>query len=78
MIPGINIHNEHENGIIQLAFSLRHLKQIHLEPYHRIGESKRERLGMVCMDATEIPDRSQLEAMAKRIATATGIETLVM
>ena len=52
MIPGVNIHPEHEAGIICVAGGLRNLQQIHLEPYHNIGLSKRERLGM---DASCVP-----------------------
>lgn len=78
MIPGINLHQQHEEGIIRVANGLRNLLQIHLEPYHNIGLSKRERLGMPVSGSIEPPDRQLLEAMAERISVATGRETLVM
>lgn len=78
MIPGVNIHPEHEAGIIRTANSLRHLQQIHLEPYHNIGLSKRTRLGMEVPADTAPPDRQLLREMARRIAEKTGRETLVM
>ena len=78
MIPGINLHQQHEEGIIRVANGLRNLLQIHLEPYHNIGLSKRERLGMLVSGSIEPPDRQLLEAMAERITAATGRETLVM
>ena len=78
MIPGVNVNAEHEAGIIRLAASLQHVQQIHLEPYHNIGLSKRERLGMAGQDGIQRPDKALLEAMATRIAIATGVETLVM
>jgi len=78
MIPGVNITEEHESGIVRLARTLRYLQQIHLEPYHNIGVSKRERLGMVGDNGMERPDRGLLGAMAQRIAAVTGIKTLIM
>ena len=78
MIPGVNITQEHMQGIISVANSLEHLQQIHLEPYHSIGLSKRTRLGMNAEDGITLPDKNQLKAMAGDIAQATGRETLVM
>ena len=78
MIPGVNVNAGHEAGIIRLAASLQHVQQIHLEPYHNIGLSKWERLGMSDFDSFEIPEKEQLREMASRIAAATGIETIVM
>lgn len=78
MIPGVNIYPEHEAGIIGVAGSLRHLKQIHLETYHNIGLSKRTRLGMDTSGDIVPPDGEMLREMARRITEATGCETLVM
>jgi len=78
MIPGVNIRPEHTEGIIRLANSLSNLKQIHLEPYHRIGLSKRTRLGMDDTSTIPLPDRTLLTGMAQEIAAGTGRETLVM
>jgi len=78
MIPGVNIHEEHTQGIIHVAGGLKHLRQIHLEPYHSIGLSKRARLGMDAEDGIVQPNKAQLTAMAEAIAAATGRETLVM
>ena len=78
MIPKVNINAEHENGIIHLAGSLRNLQQIHLEPYHKIGLSKRKRLGMDASGGIELPDKRLLMEMAERISAQTGRETLVM
>ena len=78
MIPGVNIHPQHEAGIIGVAGGLRHLKQIHLEPYHNIGLSKRTRLGMAVSETIAPPDKQPLREMAGRVAEKTGVETLVM
>ena len=78
MIPGVNIDPEHEAGIVTQASALHHLRQIHLEPYHNIGLSKRTRLGMDASGGTDAPNRQTLTEMAERIAAKTGRETLVM
>ena len=78
IIPGINMNAEHMGGIIRLVQSLSHVQQIHLEPYHKIGLSKRTRLGMDDADTIPLPDRAYLSGMAEQIAQATHIETLVM
>ncbi len=79
MIPGYNITDEHINGIIDVASKLRHLSEIHLEPYHNIGVSKRIGLGM--REGTEMitpPDRDEMIANAERIRQKTNINTFVM
>ncbi len=79
MIPGYNISDKHVAGIIDVAGKLRHLKEIHLEPYHNIGVSKRIGLGM--SEGTDMiapPDREEMIAIADRIYKNTGIPTNVM
>ncbi|MBP3541884.1 MAG: glycyl-radical enzyme activating protein [Clostridia bacterium] len=78
MIPGVNLTQEHEDGIVRLAAGLQNLRQIHLEPYHNIGLSKQKRLGMEVSDSIQPPDKTLLTKMAMRISGATGTETLVM
>lgn len=78
MIPGVNICPKHEDDIVRLASSLRSLKQIHLEPYHNIGLSKSQRLGLKDSPRFDLPEKAELLCMAERIASATGVETLVM
>jgi len=58
-----------------VAGGLRNLQQIHLEPYHNIGLSKRERLGMDASCGNELPDKRLLMEMAERISAQTGRET---
>ena len=79
MIPGYNITDEHLAGIIDVAGKLLHLKEIHLEPYHNIGVSKR--IGLGISEGTNIiapPDREDMIAIADRIYKNTGIPTNVM
>lgn len=79
MIPGYNITDEHINGIIDAARKLHHLKEIHLEPYHNIGVSKRIGLGM--SEGTEMitpPDRDEMFANAERIQRKSEVNVVVM
>lgn len=79
MIPEHNITEAHVKGIIDVVSTLKHLLEIHLEPYHNIGVSKRIGLGM--SEGTEMitpPDRDEMVGIAERIQDATGIRVLVM
>ena len=46
IIPGINDTEEHFKSIGELAESLSMIESIDVEPYHPLGESKAERLGV--------------------------------
>ena len=79
MIPEHNITEEHVAGIIDVARKLSHLKEIHLEPYHNIGVSKRVGLGM--SEGTDMitpPDRDEMAGIAERIEEKCGVNTIVM
>lgn len=79
MIPGYNITDEHVAGIIDVARKLRHLQEIHLEPYHNIGVSKRIGLGM--SEGTEMiapPDRDEMMAIAETIQRKCEVRVVVM
>ena len=45
LVPGLNDTEEHLTGIAQLANSLRHVREITINPFHPLGDSKCERLG---------------------------------
>ena len=79
MIPGYNITDAHVNGIIDVASKLKHLSEIHLEPYHNIGVSKRIGLGM--REGTDMitpPDRDEMVIIAKKIRAESNVTTKVM
>ena len=64
IVPTFNYRRDHLDGIIELARSLPHAEGVELLPYHALGESKRDRLGIgretPCpdgsMDADELDD----------------------
>ena len=79
MIPRHNITDEHVAGIIDVARKLHHLKEIHLEPYHNIGVSKRIDLGI--SEGTDMitpPDRDEMVIIAKKIRAESNVTTKVM
>ena len=79
MIPEHNITEAHVKGIIDVVSTLKHLLEIHLEPYHNIGVSKRVGLGM--NEGTNMiapPDRDEMVKLANRIYKNTRIPTNVM
>lgn len=79
MIPERNITKEHLEGIVHTARQLNNLQEIHLEPYHNIGLSKRERLGIDNpLPAIEPPEKAQLQAMAEEITERTGIKASIL
>lgn len=45
IIPGLNDRPDHFMGIAALAESLANVQEIHILPYHPLGESKNRRLG---------------------------------
>lgn len=45
LVPGLNDSDEALEHIAAVANSLRHLREIDLEPYHPLGEGKNARLG---------------------------------
>lgn len=46
IIKGCNTRDDHFDGICNTANSLKHIKQIEIQPYHSLGETKYTALGM--------------------------------
>ena len=46
IVPGANLRDDHLQGIVDVAGALRHCRGVHLMAHHRLGESKRARLGL--------------------------------
>jgi glycyl-radical enzyme activating protein len=44
VVPGFNDRDDHFAGIARVANGLKHVREIHLEPYHPLGKAKGERL----------------------------------
>ena len=53
IVPGYNDSEENLRAIAEFTRSLKRVEEIHLLPYHRLGESKYERLGR-CYEIKDI------------------------
>ena len=68
VIPTVNMNENNTKDTIKFLSNLKHIKDIELLPYHRLGLETYERLGRVYeLKDVEIPDMEMLKKMAKVI-----------
>ena len=60
IIPGFNQKDEHIDGIAKTALEHPCVKEVHLEPFHRLGKTKAVKLGIVDAFDSDIPGKSEL------------------
>lgn len=72
IVPNANETPEHIEGIGRVAGMYSCIKEVQLEPYHRLGVSKSEKLGQNAAYDGKAPDRERLEAYCKEIAASSG------
>ncbi len=77
IVPGQNQTPEHIAGIARTAAEHTSVKAIHLEPFHRLGKSKAEKLGQTEAFDTEVPNRDQLLRYCEEIKAACGKECII-
>ena len=79
IIPDVNLEQAHFDGIAAVAASLSHLKEIHLEPYHPLGLSKRVALGQ---EAPPIPsaflDKAAVEPFAEMLRQKVSVPVHIL
>lgn len=73
IIPGYNDREEHFIKIAELAESMRHVQEIHIEPYHNLGSSKWERLGGKAPIDFSMPTNEQIAVWMRSVASHTSI-----
>ena len=74
LIPGLNDDVEHLAGIAELANTLKHVQEIHVEPYHPLGVNKANRLGQeASFDRQSFTDDSTVQFWLETIASQTAI-----
>ncbi|MDD4540506.1 MAG: hypothetical protein PHT80_15965, partial [Lentisphaeria bacterium] len=74
LIPGLNDDVEHLAGIAELANSLKHVQEIHVEPYHPLGVNKAARLGQEPgFDGQSFTDDSTVQFWLETIASQTAV-----
>jgi pyruvate formate lyase activating enzyme len=69
IIPGYNDRTDHFEGIAELAASLPELEGVEIMPYHRLGEGKRDRMGIQRQEPREIsaPTDETTEAWREKL-----------
>lgn len=79
VIPDVNFDEEHFALLAELASSLNHVTAIHLEPYHPLGISKAEQLGVTQNYAnTDFLSGAELTACAETLRQKTGLPVEIL
>lgn len=79
VIPDVNFDEEHFALLAELASSLNHVTAIHLEPYHPLGISKAEQLGVTQSYAnTDFLSGAELTACAETLRQKTGLPVEIL
>ena len=76
MVPGYNDDEAAVRDIAAFLASLKHVPPVEMLPYHRLGESKYEALGIEGGLHLDPPERSSIEALAALVREA-GVECQV-
>ena len=72
IVPGENDVPGHIAGIAEIAGKYPCITEVHLEPYHRLGVSKSEKLGQIAEYDGKAPERAKLEAYCEEITKSSG------
>ena len=74
LVPGVNDDPGHLAGIAELADSLKHVREIHVEPYHPLGVDKAARLGAAPrLERREFTDDDTVRGWIAAIAARTSV-----
>ena len=77
IIPGQNDTPDHICGIGMVAADHTCIKQVHLEPYHRLGIDKAEQLGLDSVFETIPPDKFLMEQYCGSIQSRCGKPAMI-
>ena len=69
LVPGCYMNEEHYRGIAETANRYASIDEIHLEPYHALGESKARQLSFAPAYSGRPPEREAVEAARGVILT---------
>ena len=74
IIPAINDTDEHFQEITMLANSLENIIEVHIEPYHPLGQHKRKMLGKSTDDTSFFtPKNEDIERYIRKITEKTNV-----
>lgn len=72
IIPGANDLPEHIDGIARTASAYDCITEVQLEPYHRLGVSKAEKLWKTEIYDTDTPDKEYMDSCCEEITRKSG------
>lgn len=78
LIPGVNDHEAHILAVGELANRLSHIAEIHMIPYHTLGESKAIQLGETVKMQCEPPAPERCEQFAQSLQSMVGCAVKVL
>lgn len=67
IVPGLNDNVWHFDAIRALATTVPGIREVHLIPYHRLGRSKREQLGLTDTFSASTPRAGQVESWLNQL-----------
>ncbi len=74
LIPGLNTDEKHLAAVAEIAESLQHVTGISLHPYHPLGRSKSEHLGIdYLLEHDSFTDEEQVASWLSCIAARTSV-----
>ena len=78
IIPGINMEYTHYTGIARVASEVGSIQEIHLQPYHSLGEGKTVQLGIKHMYKGRVPADAEMELARETVVSALKQDIPVM
>ena len=76
VVPGFNDRADHFAGIAATANALQHVREINIEPYHPMGQAKRERLAQpATMAGGTFPDDDVVAQWIAQVQSGTAVKT---
>lgn len=77
IIPELNENEEHIKGIADIAGKFNCVVEVQLEPYHRLGISKSQQLGVAAEYEGQAPDKDAMNSYCETIAQISGKKTTI-
>ena len=78
IVPGLNDLDYHIKGIADIAAKYKSITEVNLEPYHRMGISKANQLGMSEYYNGEVPLKENMEKYRLEIEKICGKKTIII
>jgi len=72
VLNGINLNQQHLDRVLAIRASLKHCEGIELLPYHSLGDSKHERLGLIRQSRPEWTPSDEQMSQARAYIDAQG------